>query len=512
MAGAQESDRSPDSSTSRTSLVESVVIALDAGTTGVRALAIGHNSEVAGLAYREFPQYFPEPGWVEHDAEEIWDAVRAVLAELVPTLAGPVVAVGITNQRETVVAWDRRTGELRHRAIVWQDRRTTGFCDSLIQAGHLSMVRDRTGLGLDPYFSGTKMHWLLSEGGVVADDDLALGTLDSWLLWKLSGGEIFATEPSNASRTLLMDIRTLTWDQDLCDLFGVPLSALADIRPSSGRFGTTADTTALGPGIPISGVAGDQQAALFGQACFEPGMTKNTYGTGSFLLMNVGKRCPEPVDGLLTTVAWTLGPDQGATYAYEGSIFVTGAAIQWLRDGLGIIDEAAEIGPLAASVESTGDVFLVPAFAGLASPWWDPYARGTIVGITRGTGRAELARAVVESMAYQVRDVVDSMAAAAGLTLAELRVDGGASVMDLLLQLQADQLRVPVTRPRLQETTALGAAYLAGLAEGFWQSLDDVTAAWAVDATFEPIAPVAETNRLYGRWKRAVDASRGWAR
>lgn len=488
-----------------------VVIALDAGTTGVRALAINHESDVVGWAYREVTQHYPEPGWVEHDAEEIWDRVCEVLAELAPSLDVPVVAIGITNQRETVVAWDRRTGRPRHRAIVWQDRRSAAFCDRLIAEGHLPVVRARTGLGLDPYFSGTKMHWLLTEGGIVADDDLAFGTIDTWLMWKLTGGSVFATEPSNASRTLLMDLDTLSWDTELCELFGVPMSSLPHIAPSSGRFGRTADTTALGAGVPISGVAGDQQAALFGQACFTPGMTKNTYGTGSFLLMNVGPVRPEAVEGLLTTVAWTLGPDEPATYAYEGSIFVTGAAIQWLRDGLGIISDASEIGPLAASVETTGDVYLVPAFAGLGSPWWDPYARGTIVGITRGTGRAELARAVVESMAYQVRGVVDLMSQAAGLELTELRVDGGASVMDLLLQLQADQLGVAVTRPRLQETTALGAAYLAGLAEGFWSSLEEVAQAWVVDATFTPRAARGTSDHLYARWLKAVDASRGWA-
>ncbi|MFT7599565.1 MAG: glycerol kinase [Acidimicrobiales bacterium] len=489
----------------------SVVIALDAGTTGVRALAIGEDGLIKGWKYQEFTQHFPQPGWVEHDAEEIWTALCAVIAELVPTLDDDVAAIGITNQRETVVAWDKRTGKALHRAIVWQDRRTADFCAQLEADGHLAMVRNRTGLGLDPYFSATKMHWLLTTGGVIADEHLALGTIDAWLMWKLSSGEIFATEPSNASRTLLFDIRHLSWSGELCELFGVPIAALPEVRPSSGRFGVTSDVTALGPGIPISGVAGDQQAALFGQACFEPGMTKNTFGTGSFLLMNVGTTCPEPVEGLLTTVAWTLGENQSATYAYEGSIFATGAAIQWLRDGLGIITEASEIGPLAASVNSTGDVYLVPAFAGLGSPWWDPHARGTIVGITRGTGRAELARAVVESMAYQVRGVVDAMSKGSGQKLAELRVDGGASVMDLLLQLQADQLGVPVTRPKMQETTALGAAYLAGLAEGVWTSLDDVTNAWAVDTSKQPNPDRSVADATYARWLEAVDRSKSWA-
>ena len=319
------------------------------------------------------------------------------------------------------------------------------------------------------------------------------------------------TEPSNASRTMLFDIERLAWSSELCDLLGVPEAALPEVRPTSGRFGVTGSTTDLGAGIPISGVAGDQQAALFGQACFDPGMTKNTYGTGSFVLMNVGTTCPEPVDGLLTTVAWTLGPDQPAHYAYEGAIFVTGAAIQWLRDGLDIIDEAAEVGPLAASVDDTGDVYVVPAFAGLGSPWWDPYARGTIVGLTRGTGRAELARAVVESMAYQTRDVVDAMVDASGRSLAELRVDGGASVMDLLLQFQADQLGVPVSRPANEETTALGAAYLAGLAEAVWDGPEAVSEAWRLDRRYEPAADRSEADRLHRRWLAAVERSRAWA-
>ncbi len=490
-----------------------IVLSLDAGTTGVRALAVDEASSVVGLAYREFTQHFPRPGWVEHDLDEIWSAIQAVIAEVAEGLDGPVATIGITNQRETACAWDRRTGEPRHRAIVWQDRRTADRCEALDAAGHLDLVRRRTGLVLDPYFTGTKYDWLLTDGGVTVDADLALGTIDTWLIWKLTGGAVHATEPSNASRTLLFDLETLDWDDELCELLGVPRAALPEVRPTSGRFGLTAEaTTALGPGIPVSGVAGDQQSALFGQACFAPGMTKNTYGTGSFVLMNVGTAPPPPVEGLLTTVGWTLGPDQPATYAYEGAVFVTGAAIQWLRDGLGIIESAAEIGPLASRVEDSGDVFVVPAFAGLGSPWWDPYARGTIVGITRGTGRAELARAVVESIALQTRDVVDIMVRSAGLDLEELRVDGGASVMDLLLQIQADQLGAAVARPANTETTALGAAYLAGLAEGVWGGVDDIAATWRADHVARPTDDRAAADALHARWLQAVELSRDWAR
>ncbi len=489
----------------------SYVIALDAGTTGVRAIAVDTAGRFKKLAYREFTQHFPQPGWVEHDLDEIWDKIQSVIAEVATELDQPVSTIGITNQRETVAAWDRRTGAPLHRAIVWQDRRTADRCAQLTEEGHLPLVRNTSGLVLDPYFSGTKFAWMLDQGGVSVSEHLALGTIDSWLMWKLTGGAVHATEPSNASRTMLFDIRTLKWSEELCGLLGVPIQSLPDVRPTSGRFGLTADTTALGAGIPISGVAGDQQAALFGQACFEPGMTKNTYGTGSFVLMNVGQTCPEPVEGLLTTVAWTLGPGEPATYAYEGAIFATGAAIQWLRDGLQIIDEASEIGPLAASVESTGDVYLVPAFAGLGSPWWDPYARGTIVGLTRGTGRAEISRAVVESMAYQTRDVVDAMSNASGQALSELRVDGGASVMDLLLQLQSDQLGVPVTRPTNQETTALGAAYLAGLAESVWDSPATVNDQWQIDRQVTPVADREQAEASYQRWLAAVKHAQGWA-
>ena len=492
-----------------------VVVAIDAGTTGVRSRAVFPDGRPSFASYREFTQHFPRPGWVEHDASEIWEAVRATLLDVLGRLDEPVTAIGITNQRETVVAWDRATGRPYHNAIVWQDRRTAGRCEALQADGHLPLVRERTGLVLDPYFSGTKLAWLLTPllrggGGVPTSADLALGTIDTWLLWNLTGGEVMATDPSNASRTMLFDIRDLAWSAELCDLLGVPIDALPEVKPSSGRFGVTSERCGVPAGIPVSGIAGDQHAALFGQACFEPGSTKNTYGTGSFVLMNVGDHCPPTTEGLLTTVAWTLGGDP-PTYALEGAIFVTGAAVQWLRDGLGLIREAAEIGPLAATVPDSGGVVVVPAFVGLGSPWWDPYARGTIAGITRGTTKAHVARAVVEAMAYQTRDVVEAMARAAGREVRELRVDGGAAAMDLLLQLQADQLGVTVRRPVDQETTALGAAYLAGLAEGAWASLDDIAAAWQQDAEFNPIGDRAVADVAHQTWLRALDRSRAWA-
>ena len=486
------------------------VIAIDAGTTGVRSRAIFADGGDVVAAYREFTQFYPEPGWVEHDAEEIWSVTMSVLNDVVGRVgADSVAAIGITNQRETVVAWDRRTGKPYGTAIVWQDRRTADRCEVLRENGHLPLVRDTTGLVLDPYFSASKFEWLLANRDIPVDDQLALGTIDSWLIWNLTGGAVHATDVTNASRTMLFDIRALEWSPDLCDLFGVPINALPSVRPSSGRFGVTVAESGCAAGIPISGVAGDQQAALFGQACFTPGMAKNTYGTGSFVLLNVGASCPPPTEGMLTTVAWQLS-DGTVAYALEGAIFVTGAAIQWLRDGLGLIESAAEIGPLAASTPDNGGVFVVPAFAGLGSPWWDPYARGTIVGITRGTSKAHLARAVVEAMAYQTRDVVEAMAHASGTRLAALRVDGGASVMDMLLQMQADQLGVAVQRPIDQETTALGAAYLAGLAEGVWPSLAAINDRWELDATFEPEPDRTFTDLAHDSWLRAVERSRGW--
>jgi glycerol kinase len=493
----------------------SVCVAIDAGTTGVRSFAIDEHGTVLAWSYREFPQYFPQPGWVEHDPDEIWTATVETLAEVHSELAASgraVAAIGITNQRETAVVWDRRTGRPLHRAIVWQDRRTAGRCDELRAAGTEPLIRERTGLVLDSYFSATKWEWLLSEGGVGAGPDLALGTVDSWILWRLTGGPndgVHATDPSNASRTLLYDIDARDWSDELCALFGLTRGSLPEVRPSSGRFGVTTPELAAGLGVPVSGIAGDQQSALFGQACFETGMSKNTYGTGSFVLMNLGPTHPPPTEGLLTSVGWDIGGD--VAYVMEGAIFVTGAAIQWLRDGIGIISDAADTGPLAASVEDSGGVVFVPAFTGLGSPWWDPYARGSVLGLTRGSGRAQIARAVVESMAWQTRDVVDAIASAAGTKISELRVDGGASVMDVLCQFQADVLGVPVRRPKVKETTALGAAYLAGLAEGVWASPSEAAASWAEESVFEPAVPADEVARKYDQWHRAVDRARGWA-
>ncbi len=498
-----------------------VTIAIDAGTTGVRSLAVDTAGVIVGRSYREFTQHFPQPGWVEHDAVEIWGVVVETLAELVTLVPEAVAAIGITNQRETVVMWDRRTGAPMHHAIVWQDRRTAARCQQLVDEGRLDRVRQLTGLVLDPYFSGSKIEWLMNEGGVDVGADTLVGTIDSWILWNLTGGPdggVHATDPSNASRTMLYDIGALSWSDELCDLFGVPTTILPEVLPSAGRFGVTPAGSPVGAGVAVSGIAGDQQAALFGQACFTPGMSKNTYGTGSFVLMNVGETCPEPAEGLLTTVAWTvpgsfLGQHRPTVthYALEGAIFVTGAAIQWLRDGLGILGGASETEPLALSVADTGGVVMVPAFTGLGSPWWDPHARGTILGISRGTTRAHLTRAAVESMAMQTRDVVTAMTDASGQPLSELRVDGGAAVMDLLLRLQTEQLGVTVTRSAVTETTALGAAYLAGLSEGVWTDTSEVTSAWASDAHFEPPRDRTAADIAHRRWLRAVERSRAWA-
>lgn len=481
------------------------VCALDAGTTGVRAVAVDATGTVVAHRYREFAQHFPRPGWVEHDADEIADAVFGVAASLVTDLGAPPVAIGITNQRETVVAWDRATSRPLHRAIVWQDRRGAARCDHLARDHH-ELLRSVTGLVADPYFSATKIEWLFDQGGVPRDDSIALGTVDTWLLWRLTNGAVHATEPSNASRTMLFDIATMQWSEPLCALFGVPRAVLPRVRPTAGRFGTTRGVPGVPDGIPISGIAGDQQAALFGQTCFDPGMAKNTYGTGSFVLLNVGPRRPEPVDGLLTTVAWQLDGEE-PVYALEGSIFSTGSAVQWLRDGLGVIAAADELEKLAGSCRDTGGVVLVPAFTGLGSPWWDPEARATILGLTRGSGRAQLARAVIEAMVYQTRDVIDAMVAATGTPLTELRVDGGAAVMDLLCQSQADQLATPVVRAATVETTALGAAFLAGLAEGFWADRSELALATAAHRRrFEPAGEPDDDG--FARWHRAVERAR----
>jgi glycerol kinase len=484
-----------------------IVLAIDAGTTGVRTVAVDEHGMPRAYAYREFPQHFPRPGWVEHDADDIWTAAHDTLVDVVAAIDGQTVAaIGITNQRETTVVWDRHSGRPRHRAIVWQDRRTAGRCDALRADGFEPVVRARTGLVLDPYFSATKLEWLLHDGGVPADDALAFGTVDAWILWNLTGEH--RTEPSNASRTMLFDIDALAWSPELLDRFGIPHSCLPEVQPSSGRFGVTDPARAAGLRVPVSGIAGDQQAALFGQACFTPGMSKNTYGTGSFVLTNLGPSHPPPTDGLLTTVAWQLADD--VTYAMEGSIFVTGAAVQWLRDGLGIIADAAEAGPLAASVPDSDGVVFVPAFTGLGSPYWDPYARGAMLGLTRGTTRAHVTRAVVESMAWQTADVVDAIAAATGMPITELRIDGGASRMDVLCQFQADLLGVTVRRPAMAETTVLGAAYLAGIAEGVWNSPADAAVSWREESAFTP-APVPDLVRRRAQWHRGVERARGWA-
>ena len=503
-----------------------VVVALDAGTTGVRALAIDESGALAGWAYREFTQHFPRPGWVEHDADEIWQTAEAVLAELAGKIAEPAAAIGITNQRETAVIWDKRTGQPLSRAIVWQDRRTASRCEQLEAQGHLPLIRELTGLVLDPYFSATKFAWLLKDCDTPRQH-LALGTVDAWLLWKLTDGEVFATEPSNASRTMLFDIRSRQWSEELCELFGVPMTALPVVLPSSGIFGrATAGSLASGAlasgasggGIPIAGIAGDQQAALFGQACFDPGDVKNTYGTGSFVLMNIGdasgEASPEgspPVhEGLLTSVGWELGSAAGNTaYVLEGAIFITGAAVQWLRDGLGIISEASELEQLALQCENSGGCILVPALTGLASPWWDADARGSIFGLTSAVGPPQLARAVIASMSYQTKDVVRAMEAASGHKLSSLRVDGGASAMNLLLQHQADALGAKVLRPTMTETTARGAAWLAGLGAGVWSSLDELKDQWQLDTE---VSPASEGDpREEELWHRALERTRAFS-
>ncbi|MEP6751461.1 MAG: glycerol kinase GlpK [Candidatus Dormiibacterota bacterium] len=487
-----------------------VVLSLDEGTTGATAVAVGMDGHIRGKGYSEITQHYPQPGWVEHDAEEIWAAVQAsARGALDAAGAKPadVRAIGITNQRETLVAWDRKTLKPLTRAIVWQDRRTADDCTRLREAGHEKRVREVTGLVLDPYFTATKLAWMMKNVDGAAN--AALGTVDSWLVARLSAGRDHLTDASNASRTSLFDIGRGVWSEEMAALFGVPLANLPEVRDSSGEISHSDPAAFGGIDAPISGIAGDQQAALFGQSCTAVGMAKNTYGTGSFVLMQTGPQRVPSSTGMLTTVAWRRAGR--LSYALEGAIFITGAALQWLRDGLRIIESASEAGPMAASIPDSGGVFLVPAFAGLGAPHWDAYARGTIVGLTQGSGRAQIVRAAVEAMAYQTRDVIEAMESDSGEPLRELRVDGGAVVMDVLCQFQADLLGIPVRRPRQVETTALGAAFLAGLGAGIWTDAD-LEALWKLDREFEPKMSRDQADSLQSEWRRAVERSRNWAR
>ncbi len=481
-----------------------MILAIDQGTTGTTCLVFDLEGRIRGRAYSEFEQHFPRPGWVEHDANEIWATTRRVASQALADARadpGSLDAIGITNQRETVVAWDPETGEPVHNALVWQDRRTAGRCDELREAGHEQLVRERTGLVLDPYFSATKIEWLLQN--VPEAREAVFGTIDSWLVFKLTGRH--ATDLTNASRTMLFDIAELRWDPELCELLGIDPARLPEPLPSAHVYGTTSE---FGGEVPVAGIAGDQQAALFGQACQSPGMAKNTYGTGSFVLLNAGGELPDPAEGLLTTIAWGL--DEAPVYALEAAVFVTGAAVQWLRDGLGIVAEAAETEGMAASLDSNDDVYFVPALTGLGSPHWDPYARGTIVGLTRGTTRAHLARAALEAIALQTVDAVRAQERVAGRSLTELRADGGAVANRWLMQFQADVLGAPVIVPEITETTALGAAYLAGIGAGLWAS-EQVAEMWRESARYEPAMETGERERLSARWLEAVERAKGWA-
>jgi glycerol kinase len=484
------------------------VVAVDQGTTGSTVLVFDRQGRVVGRAYSEFRQHYPRPGWVEHDPEEIWRVTLRVLRQAcrrARVRARDVVALGITNQRETTVLWDRQTGKPIERAIVWQDRRTAPACEEMRSRGLEDVFRRKTGLVIDPYFSGTKLRWLLENVPGAAErarrGELAFGTIDSWLVWKLTGGAVHATDPTNASRTLLYDIHAGAWDEELCAVLEVPASVLPEVRPSSGEVAAT-ERAILGAPVPIAGIAGDQQSALFGQGCVERGMAKNTYGTGCFLLLNTGGEAVTSRHGLLTTIA--CDAHGGRAYALEGSVFIAGAAIQWLRDGLGLVRRAAESERLAKSVDSTLGVYLVPAFVGLGAPHWDADARGALLGLTRGVTRAHVVRAALESLAYQTRDVVDAMAADAGEPLRALRVDGGAAANGFLMQFQADVLGVPVDRPRVVETTAMGAAFLAGLATGFWKSQADLERARRIDRRFTPRMNAETRDALYRGWQDAV--------
>ena len=488
------------------------ILALDQGTTSSRAIVFDEAGGIRGSAQQEFRQIFPQPGWVEHDATEIWATQSGVMHEALAkagVTARDVAAIGITNQRETTVVWERATGRPIANAIVWQDRRTAPLCDELRTSGKAMLIAEKTGLVIDAYFSGTKLKWLLDNVPGAREralrGELAFGTIDSWLIFQLTGGAAHVTDASNASRTLLFDIRRGEWDDELLGLLDVPRSVLPQVVASSG---VCAETLLDGVSVPIAGIAGDQQAALFGQACLAPGLAKNTYGTGCFLLMNTGTNAVASRNNLVTTVAWKRGDT--LDYALEGSVFIAGAVVQWLRDGLQIIRSASDVEPLAASVEDRGGVYFVPAFAGLGAPHWDAYARGSVFGLTRGTTGGHLARAALESIAFQSADVLDAMQKDAGITLSELRVDGGATANDLLMQFQADVLGVPVVRPKVLETTALGAAYLAGLAVGYWKSDADVTSNWRVDRRFEPAMSRERVAEMRRGWQKAVERAKGW--
>lgn len=492
-----------------------VVIALDQGTTSSRALLFDQAGSVLGCAQREFTQHYPRPGWVEHDAVEIWETQLQVAREVLDQsglAATDVAAIGIANQRETTLLWDKQTGEPVVNAIVWQDRRTAEYCEELVEAGHGPMVQEKSGLLIDSYFCATKIHWMLENTPGLKEQaergQLAFGTIDTWLLWKLTAGRVHATDVTNASRTMLFNITTGQWDDQLLSLFKIPRSILPEVKPSSHHFGFS-DSSWIGAEIPIASLAGDQQAALFGQNCHRVGMAKNTYGTGCFMLMNIGSQPTKSNSNLLTTMACSHSGKP--EYAFEGSVFIAGAAVQWLRDGLGVIESAAEVESLASKVADSDGVYVVPAFSGLGAPHWDAQARGTIIGITRGTTQAHLARATLEGIAFQVADVLDSMKQDAGTPITELRVDGGMSANNLLMQFQADILQVPVVRPKIVETTAMGAAFLAGLAVGFWTDIQQVMEIWQTDRVFQPSMSSTEVMRRRARWAKALQRSRGWA-
>ncbi|MEE1355182.1 MAG: glycerol kinase GlpK [Absicoccus porci] len=496
--------------------MEKYVMALDAGTTSNRCILFNKKGEICSVAQREFPQYYPHPGWVEHDGNQIWATQISVAVEAMQKInADPsqIVSIGITNQRETTLVWDKETGEPVYHAIVWQCRRTAEYCDTLKDQGYSDMIREKTGLLIDPYFSGTKLKWILdnvpgarqkAEAG-----QLLFGTVETWLIWKLTKGRVHVTDYSNASRTMMFNIHTLQWDKDILELLNIPASMLPTPKPSSCVYGYT-DASFLGAEIPIAGAAGDQQCALFGQTCFDVGDVKNTYGTGGFLLMNTGKEPVTSQNGLVTTIAWGLNNE--ITYALEGSIFVAGAAIQWLRDEMRLIESSVDSEYYAKKVHDTNGCYVVPAFTGLGAPYWDPYARGMIVGITRGVNKNHIIRATLESMAYQVNDVIRAMEADANVSLGQLKVDGGACANNLLCQMQTDICRAPVLRPKCVETTAMGAAYLAGLATGYWQDLDEIRTNWQLDKLFTPVMTLAQSQKQIAGWKKAVARCRNWAK